>query len=104
MSAFAPAVDAIFADPVIGIDAMYLGGGIPPGIPVRVIRKVPDGVADYGTARIVQPAVAFDVRISEVPAAAKGDRIRIGDEFWEVQAAPLRDSEGLVWKLDVRPV
>lgn len=103
MNAFSTAIAAIFADPNVAVEAIYLPGGIPPGVPIKVIRRSPDLVADFGTARLVQPTATFEVMVSDVAVAAKDDRIMIGSETFVVQASPIRDSQTLIWKLDVRP-
>lgn len=102
MNAFSTAIDTIFADPNMAVEALWLEAGIPPGVPVKAIRRMPDAVTDYGTARLVQPSVVVDVRVSEVATAKKDDRLVIGGEFYIVQAAPTRDVLGLVWTLDLR--
>jgi len=104
MSAFSTAISTIFADPNMAVEATYLPSGFPPGYTVRVIRRRPDEMTDYGTARLVQPSATFEVLVSDVAVAAKDDRIRIGSETFVVQSAPMRDSQMLIWKLDVRPV
>lgn len=102
MSAFAAALDAIYSDPNMAVDAEWLSNGVPPGVPVRVVLRTPDGIADFGTARIIQSAIVIEVRVSDVPSPRKDDRIAIGDQFYVVQAAPIRDLQNLYWKLDVR--
>lgn len=103
MSAFAPAIDTMFLDPLMAEDAQYVSRGAYPPVNVRIIRRMPDGLTDFGTSRIVQPAVVADVRVSDIPTPAKTDQLIFGGVTYEVQAAPLRDREGLVWSLDLRP-
>lgn len=103
MSAFAPAIDALFTDLMVSEEATYMVRGVTPAVPVRVIRRMPDGVADFGGARLVQPALTVDIRVSDAPLAAKEDRLTIGGVTYVVQAAPIRDREGLTWSLDLRP-
>ena len=47
MTAFATAIDALFADPNLGLDAVYRAGGADPGVPVRVIIRRPDRIGEY---------------------------------------------------------
>lgn len=103
MSAFAAAIGLIFADPNMAVDALWLPGGTPPGAPIRAIRKAPDEVTRFGGAQVWSETVRVDVRVSEVPAPAPGDRIVIAGETFEVQGEPLRDRERLVWTLDLVP-
>jgi hypothetical protein len=103
MSAFAPAIEALFTDPMVSEAATYMVRGVTPPVSLRVIRRMPDGVADFGGARLVQPALTVDIRIVDAPLAAKDDRLTIGGVTYVVQAAPVRDREGLTWSLDLRP-
>lgn len=104
MNAFAAAVTRIFADPNMAADALWLAGGVPPAVPVRVIRKAPDEVTSFGPARLHSETVLVDVLVSELPSPEPGDRIMIGDEVFEVQGEPARDRERLVWTINLRPV
>jgi hypothetical protein len=95
MDAFAAALDAIFADPNIGEDAVWRPGGIG-GTPVRVVRRQPSGIAEFGSSRAIMPAIVIEVRRSEAPDIAEGDFIEIGPQAFRVIAPPLQDSLGLV--------
>lgn len=103
MSAFAAAVDAIFADPNMAADAVWRVQGVGPDTACRVIRAQPDDLTDYGTSRLVTQSHRLDVRISEIPAPEVGDMILIGDERYIVQSKPRADRERLVWSVDARP-
>ena len=48
MNAFATAMNMIFADPNMAVDALWLAGGTGPGVSVRVIRKSPDEITPFG--------------------------------------------------------
>lgn len=103
MSAFSAAVDLIFADPNMAVDATWLRGGVAPAIPCRVIRARPDEIVDYGAARIVSASQRLDVRCAEVSDPARGDLILIGIERFRVQSQPRADRERLVWSIDAVP-
>jgi len=103
MSVFAAAVDAIFADPNMAADAVWRLGGISPGTPVRVMRKSPDEVQNYGMSSIVSQTLVVDVRVSEVASPKKGDLCELAGALYEVQSAPRRDREGLVWTAALVP-
>lgn len=100
MSAFAGAVDLMFLDPYMAVDALYREGGSGWGVPVRVIRRAPDQITEFGPGRFVHDAVLIDVRVSEVGCLSLGDRFLIGDELFEVKGDPIRDSERLVWRAE----
>lgn len=103
MSAFSAAVDAIFADPNMAVDALYTARGGTAGVACRLIRKRPDEMTDFGGAQIVSTTVLADVRISEIAAPQGGDRIGIGADMFEIQGQPRRDREYLVWTMELVP-
>ena len=102
MNAFAVALDALFADVNLGLDATwYPAGGAP--VPVRVIRKAPDEVTSFGSARILSETTLIDVRISEMPNPKPGDGISIGAENFTIQGEPRRDRDRLIWTIELAP-
>lgn len=103
MSAFSAALATIFNDRNMAADALWLAGGVPPALPIRVIRKAPDEVSDFGQARVFSESVMVDVLVADLAAPERGDRIVISGETFEVQGEPRRDRERLVWTLDLRP-
>ena len=102
MSAFAIAVDALFADPNLARAASYEPADGDP-VPVRVVARRADTVADFGDARLWSETTRFDLRVSEVTSPRPGDRLVLDGETFVVQGEPMRDRERLVWTLDVRP-
>jgi hypothetical protein len=103
MSIFATAMDAIFTDPNMAVDALWLAEGEPPGVPVRLIRRAPDVETQFGAARILSETTIFDARCSEVPTIARGDKLVVGSEEFIVQGEPKRDRERLTWTINTRP-
>lgn len=102
MTAFAAAIDVLFEDPNIGIDAIYRAGGEGTGTPVRVIRKAPDQMTNFAESRFVTDTFVIDLRVAEVPGLAVGDTIEINGETFEVRSEPMRDPERLVWSTEGR--
>jgi hypothetical protein len=100
-NAFAAAVDALFADPNIAEDAIWKPGGTEPGIPVRIIRKTPDRLAEFGDSRAVLATILIDVRVAEVASPASGDVVAIGPDLFEIIGTPTRDAFVLVWTCEV---
>ncbi len=100
---FVSAIDALFADPNLGSDAVYCAGGGEPGIPVRVILRRPDRVGEFGETRIVAETLRIDVRVSDVAAPGEGDTVEVDGTVYVVQGAPIRDAERLVWTIEARP-
>ena len=101
MSAFAAAVDALFADSNLARAATWEPADADP-FPVRVIARRADAVTEFGDARLWSETTRFDVRVSEVANPRPGDRLVLDGEAFVVQGEPVRDRERLVWTLDVR--
>jgi hypothetical protein len=102
MSAFAAAIDALFFDPHLALDAVYRAGGTGSGAPVRIIVRRPDGVGEFGETRIVAGTVMIDVRVSEVAAPQAGDSIEVEGTVYVIQGEPIRDAERLVCTIEAR--
>ena len=102
MSAFAVAVGALFADPNIGRDAVYIADGGAPVL-VRVVARRADAVTDFGDARLWSETTRVDLQVAEIPEPRPGDRIEIEGEAFLIQGEPVRDRERLVWTVDLRP-
>ena len=103
MNAFATAMNAIFADANMAVDALWFAGATGPGVAVRVIRKSPDEVTPFGAGRILSETTLLDARATDVPSPAAGDLIRIGLEGFILQGEPNLDRERLIWTLNTRP-
>ena len=102
MNAFAWATDAIFTDPHQSREALWRAGGTGDPVPVWVVLRRPDRIANFGDGRFVAEAVLIDVRIAEVAELAPGDRFEVGTVTYEVRGEPVRDSERLVWAAEAR--
>lgn len=102
MSAFSAAINAIYRDPNMAVDAEYRAGGADPAIAIRVIRSSPDVVSDWQRASFVQASNIFDVRRSDVSAPDVGDTITVDGDVFSVREEPQLDPERLVWKLGMR--
>lgn len=94
--AFAAATDAIFADPNVSEMATWRPGGIG-GVAVRVIRRRPDAVIEFGGSRGLLPTMLIDVRKSDIAEPDEGDTVLIGGETFRILAPPNIDALGLVF-------
>ncbi len=103
MNAFAAAMDAIFADANMAVDATWTPGGVGPETPLRIIRKAPDELTEFGAARILSDTLIVDIRVSEAPGFAAGDTVDIGRVPYTVQGKPRRDRERLIWTVELVP-
>jgi len=100
--AFAAAVEMLFADPNIGVEAIYTSDGGAPVL-VRVVARRADAVSEFGDARLWSETTRIDLRVAEVPNPRPGDRIEINTEAFLIQGEPKLDRERLIWTLDMRP-
>ena len=102
MSALSVAIEMLFADPNIGVEAIYTSDGGAPVL-VRVVARRADAVSEFGDARLWSETTRIDLRVAEVPNPRPGDRIEIDTEAFLIQGEPVRDRERLVWTVDLRP-
>jgi hypothetical protein len=102
MNAFATAMNRIFTDSNMAVDATWFAGGIGPGVAVRVIRKSPDEITPFGAARILSETTLLEARVADLPTPAPGDLIRIGAEDFLLQGEPKLDRGRLIWTLNMR--
>ena len=102
MSAFAAALGALFADPNIGQEAVYIADGGAPLL-LRVVARRADAITDFGEARLWSDTTRIDLLVAEVASPRPGDRVEINGDAFLVQGEPVRDRERLVWTVDLRP-
>ena len=102
MNAFAAAIEMLFADPNIGVDAIYTSDGGAPVL-VRTVARRADAVSEFGDARLWSETTRIDLRVAEVPNPRPGDRLEIDGDAFLIQGEPVRDRERLVWTVDLRP-
>lgn len=104
MSVFAAAMGAIFADANMAADAVWREQNVGPDVACRVIRRAPDEVTDFGGGRFRSETTVVDVLVSAIGVPRAGDALIIGTEWFKVKGDPVRDTERLVWTLDLVPV
>lgn len=102
MNAFARASAAVFQDRNMAADAVFIARGVAPGRAVRIIRRMPDRLSNFGDGRFVTDSVLIDVQVADVPELAVGDRFQVGTVLYEVRSEPVRDAERLVWAAEAR--
>ncbi|MBP6677473.1 MAG: hypothetical protein KA156_00135 [Paracoccus sp.] len=103
MNAFATAMDRIFSHPDMGISAVWIAGGTSEERPIRLIRRAPDRITEFGSARILSDTLTADIRVSDLPEPRPGDLIVIGADSFSVQGEPIRDRDRLVWTVELVP-
>jgi len=102
MTVFAAAIEMLFADLNIGVEAIYTSDGGAPVV-VRAVLRRPDEVTSFGDARLWSETTRIDLRAAEVQDPRPGERIEIDGEAFLIQGEPVRDRERLVWTVDLRP-
>ena len=103
MNVFAAAMDRIYANPSMAAAAVWISATTSEERPIRVIRRAPDRITDFGAGRFVSDTLMVDVRVSDLPDPRPGDLIVIGTDSFTIQGEPMRDGESLIWSLDLRP-
>ena len=103
MNAFASAMDRIYANPSMAVTAVWISATTTEERPIRVIRRAPNRITEFGAGRFVSDTMMVDVRASDLPDPHPGDLIVIGTDSFTIQGEPVRDRERLIWTLDLRP-
>ena len=103
MTVFAAAMDRIFTHPSMAIAALWMSATTSEERTIRVIRRAPDRITEFGAGRLVSDTTMVDVRVYDLPDPPPGDLIVIGADSFPIQGEPIRDRERLVWTLDLRP-
>ena len=103
MSVFAAAMDRIFTHASMAAPALWISAITSEKRPIRVIRRAPDRITEFGAGRFVSDTMMVDVRVSDLPDPRPGDLLVIGVDSFILQGEPIRDRERLIWTLDLRP-
>lgn len=93
MSAFAPTIDALFADPAIASEAIYAPVDGDP-IPVRDMSRRANAVTEFGDALLSSETTRLDLRVAEVLNLRPGDRIEIDGEALLFRVSPSATASG----------
>lgn len=99
MTAFAAAMTAIFSDPNMAADAVYMPQGSVPHQTVRIILSRPDLERSYGESRILVDTISIDVRQTQVPRPHVGDVYVIGGKPYQQQGEAVEDPLQLIWTI-----
>ncbi|MFQ6552949.1 hypothetical protein AAD018_011490 [Aestuariibius insulae] len=104
MSVFSAAMDVIFTNPAMAVEAVWTSADEAQSRPVRLIWKRPDEELSFGQAQIVAETAVADIRVLDLASPRQGDRLAIGALLYEVIGDPRRDREGLIWTMDLTPL
>ena len=97
MSAFADALDDLFADPNMAVTVSYQGRSI------RALVRRPDRDVEFSDITVQTGTALFEIRRQDIPAPQAGDVIVHDGDSFVVQGEPRLDAERLVWTITVRP-
>lgn len=103
MNVFAAAMDRVYANPSMAVAAVWISATTSQERPIRVLRRAPDRITEFGAGRFVSETMMVDVQVSDLPDPRTGDLIVIGTDSFTIQGEPFRDRERLIWSLDLRP-
>ncbi len=101
-SAFAAALDALFADPRLACYVVYTTEGGSPVL-VRATLRRADNVISFDEECIWSQTSRLDLRLAEVTNPRPGDRSEIDGGAFLIRREPVRDREWLVWTGDPMP-
>jgi hypothetical protein len=101
MTVFDTAIDTLFNDDNLAVDAIYTpdGGGAP--VSVRTIKTIEDDLTDVFSGRQVVKKIKADIRVSEVATVAAGGELLIGSTTYKVTNPQIKDSDQLIWSMEL---
>ena len=70
MTVFAAAMDRIFTHPSMAIAALWMSATTSEERTIRVIRRAPDRITEFGAGRFVSDTMMVDVRVYDLPDLA----------------------------------
>lgn len=102
MTAFAAAIDLLFADPNLAHEAWHRDSE-GQFTHIRIIPRRNDAVTEFGAARLVSETFRFDVRVTDLPTPRPDEQILFGDETFLIRGEPIRDRDRLIWTVEATP-
>lgn len=100
MTAFSIAIQTLFNDRNVSRDAFFLPL-MGSNKAVRVITRAPDIYQNIGQSVIETPSLVLEVQVADCPTIVPGDQFMVNGITYSAQGVPRRDSEQLVWQVDV---
>ena len=99
-AAMVAAVRAVFADPTIGVDAIYTPAD-GSGVPVRAIDQTKSVRTDLFGAAVASTGRMVELQKAEVGTPVRGDTVEIDATVWTINVDPKPVDDGLVWACEV---
>lgn len=100
MTIFDTAIDTLFADDNLAVDAIYTPAAGGP-VSVRAIKTIEDDPTDVFSGRQVVKKIKADIRVSEVTVVATGDSLLIGSTTYSITNPQIKDVDQLVWSMEL---
>ena len=72
----------------MAVAALWISATTSEERPIRVIRRAPDRITEFGAGRFVSDTTMVDVRVSDLPDPRAGDLIVIGADSFTIQGEP----------------
>jgi hypothetical protein len=95
-------IDSQFA--LLGEPALFQPAGDVPAVrPMVAIWRRPLQGDAFSEQKFVQERVTAEIRLSELPAVAEGDQLRLGGNWYTISAAPETEPERKIWRLQLTP-
>jgi hypothetical protein len=102
MTAFADALDVLFADKNIAVEIWHRDGAGAFARARGILRR-PDEITEFGSARLLSDTTRIDVRVADIPNPRPQEQILMGDETFLIEGEPRRDRERLIWTMTLCP-
>jgi len=100
MTVFNTAIDTLFFDDNLAIDAIYTPSAGSP-VSVRTIKTIEDDPTDVFAGRQVVKKIKADIRCSEIATVAAGDKLLIELTTYTVTNPQIKDNDQLVWSMEL---
>lgn len=101
MTVFSEAINDLFADPNLAVDAVYQPPSSGDGIACRIMLRRPDETLEFGGSKLVAGSVIIEVRATELSAPARGGTFAVGGIVCTVTAVPRQpDPDRLIWRCE----
>jgi hypothetical protein len=102
VTVFAAAVDDLFADANLAVEASYSPASGGAALVVGVILREPDHTAELLQTGAVVASLIAEVRASELAQPEEGGQLSIGADVYVVRSVD-SDALALIWRLSLAP-
>lgn len=103
MSVFDAALDTLYADPNLAVDAVYTppGGGAP--VPCRTDLSAGDrDWRAFSDSGVTLPAISAEVRVSDVMDPEEGGTLAVGGSSYRITRVTQPGTDRRLWRLELQ--